>query len=56
MIFTTQYLLSERINIIDYSNAKEDVLPFIKYKTKLDIWSKEFFIDITKNLKGNNKI
>ncbi len=44
-------LLIEKFKSIDYSNAKEDVLPFIKDKTKLDIWSKEFFIDITKNLK-----
>ena len=49
-------LLIEKFNTIDYSSAKEDVLPFIKDKTKLDIWNKEFFIDITKNLKGNNKI
>lgn len=45
-------LLIEKFSNIDYQQAKEDVLPFIKDKSKLDIWSKEFFIDITKNLKS----
>jgi predicted nucleotidyltransferase component of viral defense system len=45
-------MLIEKFSIIDYQQAKEDVLPFIKDKSKLDIWNKEFFIDITKNLKS----
>lgn len=44
-------LLNERFSNIDFDQAKEDVLPFIKDKTKLDLWSKEFFIEITKGLK-----
>lgn len=44
-------LLNERFSNIDFDQAKEDVLPFIKNKTKLDLWSKEFFIEITKSLK-----
>ena len=44
-------LLNERFAAIDFEQAKEDVLPFIKDKSKLDLWSKEFFIEITKGLK-----
>ena len=35
---------------MDFAQAKEDVLPFVKDKSKLDLWSKEFFIEITKTL------
>ncbi len=45
-------LLNERFEDIDFAKAKEDVLPFVKDKSKLDLWSKEFFKEITKNLKG----
>lgn len=40
-------MLSDRFSKIDYEQAKQDVLPFIKDKSKLDFWSKEFFTDIT---------
>jgi len=43
-------MLNERFEIMDFEQAKEDVLPFIKDKSKLDLWSKEFFIEITKKL------
>lgn len=43
-------LLNERFENMDFDQAKEDVFPFIKDKSKLDMWSKEFFIEITKNL------
>ena len=43
-------LLSERFSNMDFAQAKEDVLPFVKDKSKLDLWSKEFFIEITKQL------
>lgn len=43
-------LLNERFNNIDFVQAREDVYPFIKDKSKLDLWSKEFFIEITKQL------
>jgi len=49
-------LLNEKFNEINYSDAKEDVMRFIKNKTVLDIWEKDFFIAITNNLKiFNNK-
>ena len=45
-------LLNERFERLDIEQAKQDVLPFIKDKTKLDLWSKEFFIEITKKLQS----
>ncbi len=45
-------LLNERFESLDIEQAKQDVLPFIKDKTKLDLWSKEFFVEITKKLQG----
>ncbi len=45
-------LLNERFGNLDIEQAKQDVLPFIKDKTKLDLWSKEFFIEITKKLQS----
>lgn len=43
-------LLFERFDSIDFEQAKKDVLPFIPDKSKIEIWSKEFFTDITTNL------
>lgn len=45
-------LLNERFNNFNVEQAKQDVLPFVKDKTKLDVWSVEFFKEITKNLKA----
>ncbi|MBO4962860.1 MAG: nucleotidyl transferase AbiEii/AbiGii toxin family protein [Clostridia bacterium] len=50
-IETLKELLNERFANMDFVQAKEDVLPFVRDKSKLDLWSKEFFIEITKNLK-----
>ena len=47
-------ILNERFAAIDYEQAKQDVIPFIKDKTKLDIWSSEFFTEITKGLNVGN--
>ncbi|MDD3382813.1 MAG: hypothetical protein PHT83_04900 [Bacilli bacterium] len=35
-------LLNEKFNEINYSDAKEDVMRFIKNKIVLDIWKKIF--------------
>ena len=43
-------MLEERFSTIDYEQAKADVSPFISDKNKLELWSKEFFIDITKSI------
>lgn len=45
-------LLNERFESLDIEQAKQDVLPFIKDKAKLDLWSKGFFVDITKKLQS----
>jgi len=44
-------LLINKFNEIDYEEAKEDVIPFIKNVDILNIWSKDFFISITYKLK-----
>jgi len=43
-------LLYERFSMIDFEKAKEDVRPFIKNSDELDIWSENFFIQITEQL------
>ena len=43
-------LLINKFKEIDYIEAKEDVIPFIKNTDSLNIWSSEFFISITKEL------
>ena len=43
-------LLINKFKEIDYTEAKEDVIPFIKNTESLNIWSSEFFISITKEL------
>ncbi|MEG1536315.1 MAG: nucleotidyl transferase AbiEii/AbiGii toxin family protein [Clostridia bacterium] len=47
-------LLNERFESIDFNQAKEDVIPFVKDKSKLELWNKEFFKDITKEIKCAN--
>lgn len=49
---TLSAMLNRRFETIDFKQAKQDVLPFIANPDKLDFWSKEFFIDITKNLQA----
>lgn len=43
-------LLINKFKKMDYIEAKEDVIPFIKNTESLNIWSSEFFISITKEL------
>lgn len=43
-------LLRARFSTINYVQAKQDVLPFIKDKSKLELWSEEFFDDITDSI------
>lgn len=45
-------LLNERFENLNIEQAKQDVLPFVRDKSKLDLWSEEFFKAITKNLQG----
>jgi len=43
-------ILKKHFDKIDYQRAKEDVIPFIKDTSMIDIWSPEFFKQITDNL------
>lgn len=42
-------LLINKFNEIDFTKAKEDVIPFIDDLDNLNLWCKEFFINITKD-------
>ena len=44
-------LLYARFETIDYAQAKGDVSPFIKDKAALDLWSADFFKQITEGMK-----
>ncbi|MDP3284270.1 MAG: nucleotidyl transferase AbiEii/AbiGii toxin family protein, partial [Desulfobacterales bacterium] len=41
-------MLEKKFKLIDYEQAKRDVLPFIKEPAELNLWSAEFFTDITR--------
>jgi predicted nucleotidyltransferase component of viral defense system len=43
-------MLSERFDSIDYTQARQDVEPFIHDTSVLDIWSADFFKQITEGL------
>lgn len=43
-------ILCKRFADINYAQAKLDVLPFIKNPNALDVWSADFFCQITKSL------
>ncbi|MCQ2913882.1 MAG: nucleotidyl transferase AbiEii/AbiGii toxin family protein [Alphaproteobacteria bacterium] len=42
-------MLIDRFDIIDFDAAKNDVIQFTKDPSKLDLWSKDFFVKITEN-------
>lgn len=44
-------LLTEKINSASFENIKADVRPFIKDTKQLDIWSKQYFLDLMGLLK-----
>lgn len=43
-------LLINRFEKINYTDAKEDVITFIEDKDSLNLWCKDFFVEITKTL------
>lgn len=47
----TRDLLFSRFDSIDFENAKNDVRPFIRDTDSLNIWSADFFKQITANLR-----
>ena len=42
-------LLSKRFKTIDFNQAREDMLPFVKDSRSLDLWSYEFFNTVTQD-------
>jgi hypothetical protein len=44
-------LLEARISSVSIDRAKEDILPFIKDYSRLDIWSRQYFNDISRLIK-----
>ena len=48
-------MLCDKFDTIDYEQAKQDVKPFIRDTSQLDIWSAEFFKGITNQLHYANK-
>ena len=44
-------LLISKFREIDCNKSREDVIPFIRNVSELDIWSEEFFVSITKKLR-----
>lgn len=47
-------LLKEKIAKIDFNQAKEDVIPFLKNTDSVLIWSNEFFMELVNKLKSVN--
>ena len=45
-------ILCRRFESIDFDQAREDVIPFIKNPSSVDIWSRDFFAAITENLRA----
>lgn len=43
-------MLQDKINQIDFESAKKDILPFIRDKTAVDLWSQEFFAELIKKI------
>ena len=43
-------LLIKKFEIINYEEAKEDVIPFIKNVESLTMWNRDFFVSITEKL------
>ena len=49
-ILVLKKLLIAKFSMIDYKEAKEDVLPFIKDSQSLNLWNQDFFCEITEDL------
>ncbi len=44
-------LLNQKIESLNFSSVKEDVIRFIPDPSSLDIWSKDYFLELVKKLK-----
>ena len=47
-------MLCQRFRAIDYTQAKLDVTPFIKNPAAVDVWSSDFFCEITEGLDADH--
>lgn len=45
-------LIKNRINEVDFDAAKQDVVGFLQDKSSVELWSAEFFIELTERLKS----
>ena len=45
-------MLCERFDAIDFAQARQDVEPFIRDRSSLDLWSAYFFKQIRERLRG----
>lgn len=43
-------MMNEKFRLIDFKQAKNDVLPFVSDPRSLDLWSEEFFHSLTKHM------
>ena len=50
-----RHMLYERFDTIDFSQAKQDVEPFVKDTRSLDVWNADFFKQITDGLYFESK-
>ena len=49
---TVKALLHERIEQVDFEQAKSDMMLFIKDAASLELWSSRYFHDLTEQLLG----
>ncbi len=49
-------LLKNKINQTDFNNAKADILPFIKDKRAIELWSRDFFLHIIEKINADNAV
>jgi len=47
-------ILSERINSVNFTQAKKDVERFIRDQRELDVWSKEFFLHVAGKIQSKS--
>ena len=48
-------ILHKKFETTDFAQAKQDVKPFIKNPSALDVWSTDFFCQITDGLTEDKK-
>ena len=48
-------LLEEKIKLVNFASVKEDVIRFIPDSSVLDLWGKQYFLDLIKKLKFHQR-